>query len=588
MTTEHPAALWTTTHPRPATGTPRTWFDVRIPLRDGVTLSADVTRPEAAGPVPAIVVRTPYNKSLAPLDATHYFAARGYAYVLVDVRGRGDSDGVFMPYRNDGTDGYDVIEWVAAQPWCDGRVGTRGGSYLGRIQWLTALTHPPHLRAMCVEVTPSDPFVEVPTGAAGGPMHLAWIHLVSGRLRQNPDAVDWARVYEHLPLLTMDEAAGRVSPLWRADLAHPTADAYWQAISYQTRFAEIDLPVLHISGWYDDEQIGTPNNFAGMVTRGATEPARRSQKLLMGPWTHAVNTASKLGEVDFGPGAIIDLNAYQVRWFDHWLRGQDTGLLDEPPARLFLMGANRWIDADGWPPAAAVATPYYLHSGGRANSSYGDGILSPEPPGAEPADSYRYDPARPVPFITEPTSAQIGGPDDYAAVERRDDVLVYTSPPLAGDLTVIGPVRLELFAASSAPDTDFMAKLIDLHPTGFAQRLCDGMVRARYRRGFTADAVAPLTPGESAAFTIDLWHTAHVFKAGHRLRLEIASSAFPKYDRHRNLFDDLATGTEMAPADQHVYHDEARWSHLMLYVMPAAGGAPPAAGAPETVEQDPA
>lgn len=549
---------------RPATEDTRTYFDVRVPLRDGITLSADVTRPAGEGRYPAIVLRTPYNKNHLP-EVGRYYAGRGYAYVEVDVRGRGDSDGVFVPYRHEALDGYDLIEWVAAQPWCDGNVGTLGGSYRGRIQWLTALTHPPHLRTMIVLVPPSDPFVETPTGTAGGPMHLAWTHLVSGRVTQCAAAVDWARVYEHLPLRTMDEAAGRVNPFWREHLAHPTRDAYWDAICYQDKFDRVALPVLHISGWYDDEQIGTPLNFAGMVAHAATPAARQGQKLLMGPWAHAVNTTTKLGEIEFGPDALIDLLGYQLRWFDHWLHEADSGIMQEPPVRIFLMGANRWLDAAAWPLPATQFTPFYLHSGGRANSRFGDGLLTLDAPGAEPPDGYRYDPAHPVPFLTEPTSDQIGGPDDYAAVERRDDVLVYTTAPLAEDLTVIGPVRMELYAASSAPDTDFMVKLLDVHPNGFAQRLCDSMVRARYRAGFTDPQ--PITPGQVYHYTIDLWNTAQVFQKGHAIRLEIASSAFPKYDRHRNLLDDLAGGTALAVADQQVFHDADHPSHVVLPVV---------------------
>jgi putative CocE/NonD family hydrolase len=551
---------------RPATYDVHTFFDVRIAMRDGVTLSADVTRPTAPGRYPAIVLRTPSNKNHPP-DAGRYFAARGYVYIEVDVRGRGDSDGIFVPYRNDARDGYDVIEWAAAQPWCDGNVGTLGGSYRGRIQWLTALTHPPHLRTMIVLVTPSDPFVETPTGTAGGPMHLAWTHLVSGRVQQSAAAVDWTRVYQHLPLLTMDEQAGRVNAIWREHLAHPTRDAYWDAVSYQDKFHQIDLPVLHISGWYDDEQIGTPLNFAGMRAQAATESARHNQRLLMGPWAHDVNRTAKLGDVDFGPDALIDLDGYQLRWFDHWLRGDDNGIMAEAPVRLFLMGANRWRDAPAWPLPGAQPTPFYLHSGGRANSRLGDGRLALDPPAAEPPDNYRYDPAHPVPFLTEPTSEQVGGPDDYAAVERRDDVLVYTTAPLTADLTVIGPVRMELYAASSAPDTDFTVKLLDVHPGGFAQRLCDSLVRARYRDGFTTEPT-PITPGTIYQFTIDLWNTAQVFQKGHCIRLEVSSSAFPKYDRHRNLLDDLASGTAMVVADQHVYHDAAHPSHVVLPVVP--------------------
>lgn len=542
-------------------------FDRRAPMRDGVTLSADVYRPDDDDRHPVILTRTPYLKTDARVPArTRPYVERDYVVVWIDVRGRGDSDGVFTPYRNDGRDGYDAIEWCAAQPWSDGNVGTMGGSYAGRIQWLTALERLPHLRAMIVSVSPSDPFVEWPTGVTT-PMHLCWHHLTAGRVLQNMGAVDWPAVYAHLPLLTMDERAGRHSPTWREELAHEGLDDYWRAICYQDKFDRIDVPVLHVSGWYDDEQIGTPLNYAGMAARAATPRARASQTLLMGPWGHAINTVSTLGEVDFGPEALIDLPGYQARWFDRWFKG-DEAATAEAPVRLFVMGANRWRDEQEWPLARTRFTPYYLHSSGRANSLYGDGTLSDAPPREEQPDGYTYHPGRPVPFITEPVSSQIGGPDDYAAIERRDDVLVYTTPPLEEDVEVTGPVRMELYAASSAPDTDFMAMLLDVHPTGFAQRLCDGMVRARFRDG--VDRPSLIEPGRVYRYDIDLWNTAQLFRAGHRIRVHITSSAFPKYDRNLNTGESLATGTRMAAADQQIRHDAAHPSRIVLPIIPAA------------------
>jgi putative CocE/NonD family hydrolase len=552
-------------------------FDVRVPMRDGVTLSADIylppAQPGAADKWPVILTRTPYLKTGLPLlENAQYFAEHGYVFVAMDVRGRGDSDGVFVPYINEGQDGYDAIEWCAAQPWSDGHVGTFGGSYLGRIQWLAALHHPPHLAAMIPLVAPSDPFVETPTGVPS-PMHLCWLHLVSGRVQQPMEAVDWAQVYEHLPLLTMDEETGRAHPRWREDVLNAGRNAHWEPLYYQDKFDQLAVPALHISGWYDDEQIGTPLNYAGMSTRAATPEARASQQLLMGPWGHAVNTVSKLGEVDFGPQSLIDLRAAQLRFFDRHLKGQAPAA-PEAPVRIFIMGANVWRDEQEWPLARTRYTPYYLHSGGSANSRFGDGSLSPAAPGQgqslgpQPPDSYRYDPARPVPFITEPTSSQIGGPDDYAAVERRDDVLVYVTPPLGADLEVTGPVRVELYAASSAPDTDFTAKLVDIWPTGFTQRLCDGLVRARFRDGF--DRPAPIEPGQIYHYTIDCWNTAQVVRAGHRIGLEISSSAFPKYDRHPNTAAPLGQSAEIVVATQRIYHDAVHPSALILPIIPPA------------------
>ena len=312
--------------------------DVRVPMRDGITLSADVYRPRTEVKVPAIVVRTPYGKTGDEIDKTaRFFASHGYGVVYMDVRGRGDSDGEFVPYRNEGRDGYDSIEWTASQPWCSGAVGTMGASYLARVQWLAALHRPPHLKTMICMVTPSDPFVEWPTGVPT-PHHLCWLYMTSGRVMQNVDVIDWERIYWHLPLETMDELTGKQLSHWREEIRHPYLDDWWKAISYQDRFHELDLPVLHISGWYDDEQVGTPLNFMGMVRHAATERARRSQKLIMGPWPHRINRSPRLGEIDFGPDSVIDLLGYQLRWFDYWLKGKENGIMDEPPVRIFVMG----------------------------------------------------------------------------------------------------------------------------------------------------------------------------------------------------------------------------------------------------------
>ncbi|MGO8950377.1 MAG: CocE/NonD family hydrolase [Ktedonobacterales bacterium] len=558
----------------PASATQRVLFDRRVPMRDGVTLSADVFLPDAStndtGRWPVILVRTPYVKATETFQANaRYFADHGYAAVWMDVRGRGDSDGEFTPYRFEGRDGYDAIEWCAAQSWSDGGVGTLGGSYPGCIQWLAALEQPPHLRTMIVLVSPSDPFVETPTGLPS-PMHLCWRHLVSGRVNQPMQTVDWPRVYEHLPLVTMDEAAGRLSSGWRDDIAHPQLDEYWDPQCYQHKFDRVSVPVLNISGWYDDEQIGTPLNFAGMTQHGATPEARAHQRLLMGPWGHAVNAASKLGEVDFGSQAIIDLRGEEARWFDRWLKpADDEAAAKEPPlaVRIFVMGSNVWRDEPEWPLPQTQWTSYYLASGGRANSRFGDGSFSLQAPVSDaPSDTYTYDPRRPTPFITEPTSSQVGGPDDYAAIARRDDVLVYSTGPLAEDTEVTGPIRVELYSASSARDTDFTAMLLDVWPTGFTQRLCDGMVRARFREGM--DKPSLIEPGEVYRYSIDCWNTSHVFKAGHGIALQIASAAFPKYDRNPNTGDPLGQTAETVPAHQHIYHDEAHPSAVILPIIP--------------------
>ncbi len=541
-------------------------FDQRVAMRDGVELSADVYRPEAEGRFPVILSRTPYNKTgERPLEFGRYFASHGYIYVEMDVRGRGDSDGEFVPYRNEGLDGYDAIEWCAGRPWSNGKVGTIGGSYLGHIQYLTALQQPPHLKTMITMVTPSDPFVELPTGLPT-PMMISWLHFTAGHTNQNMEAVDWSKIYEHLPIYTMDEAAGRPNPSWKEEIEHAQLDEWWEPLRYQNKFDRINVPILHLSGWYDDEQIGTPLNYIGMTTEGPEE-VRGSQKLLMGPWPHGLLRATqKLGEIDFGPDSVMDLKAYFLRWFDYWLKDEETGIMEEPPVRIFIMGENRWAEEEEWPLAGTQWTKYYLHSEGRANSLYGDGVLSLEQPGDEPTDGYSYDPEDPVPFITDPAFSQIGGPDDYRPVERRDDVLVYTSSKLKERTLICGPVKVKLFASSSATDTDFMAKLLDVWPNGFAQRLTDGMVRARFREGM--DKPSPIDPGQIYPFDIDLWNTCQAFKKGHRIRLEVSSSAFPKYDRNPNTGERLGMTANTQVAEQTIYHDKEHPSHFVLPVVP--------------------
>ncbi|HEY5430016.1 MAG TPA: CocE/NonD family hydrolase [Solirubrobacteraceae bacterium] len=535
-------------------------FNVRIPLSDGATLAADLVLPDGP-PAAAVVMRTPYGRggerATVRADA---FAAGGYAAVWVDVRGRGDSDGIFEPYRNDGRDGVDVIAWVAAQDWCDGKVATYGGSYPGRIQWLTALHRPPALAAMIVQVTPADPFVENPTGVPG-PMHIHWYRMTDGRVLQYTDAVDWMDVYLHRPLTDLDEAAGFHSALWREECRHQTRDDWCDALRYQHRIGEVDVPVLHISGWYDDEEIGTPANFAAMVAAG-----RSGQRLLMGPWGHQVNAGRWLGELDFGHDSVIDLESAMNGFLDEQVHGRAPA---EPPApaRVFLMAANRWLDLTEWPPAGSVERRWYLDSDGRANSRFGDGRLSDAvpPPGAAP-DTWRHDPDRPVPFISDASSAQIGGPDDYAGVQARGDVLVYTSEALTEPLDVIGPVHLVAHVATSAADADITAKLVDVHPNGFAQRLCDGLVRLRYRDGH--DGALPVVSGTVYEVTVVMWDTAQRFLPGHRIRLEVAASAHPKFAVNLGSAGDQTTETEAVIADNVLHHDAVCPSRLVLTVMP--------------------
>lgn len=531
-------------------------------MRDGVTLAADLVLP-GVRPVPAVVWRTPYGRGGERwTERADAFAKAGYAAVWVDVRGRGDSEGSFEPYRNDALDGVDVIAWVAQQEWCDGAVATYGGSYTGRIQWLTALHQPPALRAMIVLVTPADPFVENPTGVPG-PMHIHWYRMTDGRAMQHTESVDWMEVYGHRPLAGLDEAAGFHSELWREECRHQTLDAWWEPLRYQHRIAEVDLPVLHISGWYDDEEVATPANFAAMTGAG-----RSDQRLLMGPWGHQVNADRRLGELDFGHEAVVDLDAIMTGFLDEVLRDR---VPPEPvaPVQAFLMGANAWRDFAAWPTPGSVEQTWYLDSDGHANSRFGDGrLVESSPPEESPPDEWLHDPSRPVPFITAASSAQIGGPDDYAGVETRGDVLVYTGEALIEPLDVVGPVRLVAHVATSAADTDLTAKLLDLHPGGFAQRLCDGLVRLRYRDGH--DRVQAVESGAVYEVEVAMWDTAHRFGPGHRIRLEVASSAHPKFAVNMGTGGDEAQATEGVVAHNTLHHDPVRPSRLVLTVLPGA------------------
>jgi uncharacterized protein len=539
-------------------------FNERIPMRDGVALAADLTLPGEL-PAPAVVMRTPYGKTGELQNKrAEMFAAAGYAMALVDVRGRGDSDGDFAPYSSDGPDGYDVIEWAAAQEWCDGSVATWGGSYGGHIQWLAALEKPPSLKAMVSLVTPSDPFVEDPTGLPT-PMSINWYRLVDARVPQHTGNVDWMQVYAHRPMLTMDEAAGFFSANWRETLRHSTLDEFWEPHRYQHRIGEIDVPVLHISGWYDDEEIGTPANFAAMVDAG-----HGGQRLVMGPWGHQVNTTRKLGEVDFGPEALIDLDGLTVAFLDEHVRGKAPASAPAP-VRIFLMGADEWLDERAWPPVGAVQSTWWLASEGRANSLFGDGRLVSEPlSGAGLPDTWTHDPDRPVPFVTGASSSQIGGPDDYYGVETRGDVLVFTSDPVGEPLDLIGPVRLVGHVATSAQDADVIAMLLDVHPNNFVQRLCDGVVRLRFRDGHRTRQ--DVVPGEPYEVEIVMWDTCHRLLPGHRLRVQIASSAFPKHDVNLGTGGDMISETDGVVATNTLWHDESRPSRLVLTTRSPRGG----------------
>ncbi len=542
-------------------------YDRRVPMRDGVSLSADVFRPDTPGKFPVILVRTPYdNASPAYAKQGLFWASHGYAFVIQDVRGRGESDGEFYPLVHEAEDGYDTQTWCGEAPWSSGKVGTTGGSYLGWTQVYSAGLRNPHLAGMVSIVSPPDPTRNFPIQhGVYGPTTVSWLAYISGKTLQDTSHIDLIAAYRTLPLREMDERFGRRIQAWRDWFDHPTVDEYWKKQSYQEQLLESTVPTLHVSGWYDDVLVGTTENYVNLVARAKSAEARERQWLLIGPWGHRVNTTRRLGEVDFGPEALIDFDAVQLRWFDRWLKGVENGVESDPKVRIFVMGENRWRNENEWPIARTRTVEYFLHSSGRANSLFGDGRLDTTAPDGEPPDTFRYDPEDPAPFITEPNFSQVGGPDDYRAVERRDDVLVYSTAPLTEPLEVCGPLTVRLHASSSARDTDWTAKVLDVHPNGFAQRLNDGIVRARYRHGM--EKASFVEPRRVESYDIDAWSTCVFLGENHRLRLEISSSAFPKFDRNLNTGGPIGTESKGIVAEQTVYHDRDRPSRVLIPVV---------------------
>ena len=555
--------------------------NVRIPMRDGVELSADIYRPDVEGFFSTILVRTPYdNNNTRSVTRGKFFAERGYVVVVQDVRGRYDSDGEFYPFRNEPNDGYDTDEWIGRQPWSNGKIGTMGGSYVGFTQLSQAIKGSKYLTAMVPNVTTLDIYGNwIYTGGAFQfAFALSWGNAIDGRVNQNQSPYNWPQAFKHSPILTADEALGRRLSYYRDWVRHPTRDAYWDENSFERSHGQVAVPVLNITGWYDIFLLGLLADHAEITKNAKTAVARKNKRMMIGPWVHVIGSRQNIrperpgDNLDFGPLAEVDTLRIQLRWFDHWLKDIDNGAADEPPIKIFVMGENRWRYEWEWPLARTRYTKYYFQSGERgANTLYGDGTLTLEPPqGSSPTDTFPYDPADPVPTLGGANCCWSNlvpmGPFDQRSVERRDDVLVYTSPELTQPVEVTGPITVTLYATSTARDTDWTAKLVDVHPNGFAQNIQDGILRARYRElGKPASLIAP---GKVYEYTIDIWASSNTFLPGHHIRVEISSSNFPRFDRNLNTGKDPATGTDMIKATQTVYHNEEYSSHIVLPVIP--------------------
>ncbi|MPY87058.1 MAG: CocE/NonD family hydrolase [Luteitalea sp.] len=554
---------------------------VPVRMRDGVTLYADVYRPVDEGRYPVLVSRTPYSTERFPTaySAAVYFAQRGYVYVFQDVRGRHESEGAWDPFRNGERDGYDTVEWAGGQPWSNGKVAMQGGSYLGQNQWRAAQAAPPSLVTIFPSVASTSIYHDWITLNGGWRLsfNFGWGPVrQESRIMQNPGphsvdglrAVHYDHVQWHLPLNTMQQQVGRNAEFYDDWLANPDYNEYWKPLNVEEMFDQIAIPVHTFGGWFDIFSQGTLRGYVGMSQKGATDEARRMSHIVIGPWGHG--PSQETGDVDFGPDANVNALAVQLRWYDYWLKGIDNGLAKEPPVKLFVMGRNEWVYEREYPLARADDRPLYFASGGNANSDRGDGGLTWEKPtGASTPDRFRYDPDDPVPSLGGNNccgTPTLSGPRDQRPIERRRDILIYTSDFLEEEIEVTGPVKVVLYASSDAEDTDFVAKLVDVHPDGTSYNMAEGILRARYRESLTKPSL--LTPGQVYRLEIDLVGTSVAFQKGHRIRVHVTSSHFPQFDRNPNTGATFGTTDKVRVAMQTVYHDAKRASHILLPVIP--------------------
>jgi uncharacterized protein len=558
-----------------------TEMGVEAKMRDGTILRADVYRPKAEGSFPVLLERTPYDKRNSS-DFAIKAAARGYLVVVQDVRGRYSSEGEWYPFKNESNDGYDTVEWAAALRASNGRVGMFGGSYVGATQMLTAIAHAPHLAGICPVVTASN-YHDGWTyqgGAFEQWFNESWTSglaqdTLNRSVEKNTNALNgiWKLPLTEYQVFEAPEASSdptrTLAPYFLDWLAHPKYDDYWKRWSIEEHYGEITVPILTVAAWYDIFLGGSLRNYIGVKTDGGNELARKGQRLLVVIGGHA-GSGRKIGEVDFGPAADLGEDEVTLNWYDHLFKNAANEFASPKPVRIFVMGANQWREEEDWPLPLARETKYFLHSGGKANSANGDGSLSAVAPRGESPDRYKYDPANPTPTTGGPLCCDskhlAPGPRDQRPVEARDDVLVYSTPPLTQDVEVTGPVRIELFASSSAVDTDFTGKLVDVWPNGFAQNLTEGIIRGRFRESQAEPAF--MNPGQTYKLMLDLWATSNVFLKGHRLRVEISSSNFPRFDRNLNTGEDSASGRKFVTAVNTIFHDVEHPSAVILPIVP--------------------
>ena len=568
--------------------------NVGAPMRDGVKLATDMYRPKAEGKFPVVLVRTPYKKEMEELQA-RYYARRGYVYVVQDCRGRFSSPGKWEPFFNESKDGYDAVEWLAVQPWSNGKVGMIGGSYVGWVQWWAARERPPHLVTIIPNVSPPDPYFNIPYeyGAFFLMGAIWWADILeqeatgdlSGEAMSRINSKEYATLLRQLPVIDLDKKVlGKKNRYWRDWIAHPDNDAWWDRASFLKYLDSLDIPVYHQSGWYDGDGIGSKLNYTAMASRG-----HKCQKLVLGPWGHTAE-AMRTGprNTDFGPNAIIDLGRSYTRWLDHWLLGIDNGIDREPLVSLFVMGSDQWLHGDRYPLPETKFTKFYLAGDGSANSAKGNGKLAVDPVDGASAvsDTFTYDPGDPTPdpsFYVSPKNREGAPKSDSSKVESveesiekvyayygevddsRRDILVYDTPPLKEPLTFAGPISAVLYAASSAKDTDWFMRLSMIDSAGGVFPLTHGVIRARYRNSFAKPEL--LTPGQIYEYRLDMWQTGITVPAGSKLRVEVCSASFPMFSRNLNTGKHNETEKKYVSAHQTIYHDKDHPSHILLPVI---------------------
>ena len=551
--------------------------NVAVPMRDGVILRADVLRPAGDGKFPVLVYRTPYGKDAAQREYTtfEHAVSRGYAVVVQDVRGRYHSDGDFRPYENEGRDGYDTIEWSAAQPWSNGAVGTFGLSYPGAVQWLAAVQSPPHLKAMVPAMTFSTPqnFFY-----AGGTWDMSWIDWIwnniawDTRVRKNlpgPRTHKEARsawkdqeqaMLNTLPLLDL-KPLQQVAPYYFDWLRHPPEDSWWNWCELRDKYSRTSAAILNLSAWYDDNYgpEGATTNYAGLLQARASEKDKHTQ-LLLGPWVHGGTGVSRAGEREFGPTAAIDYDDVILRWMDHYLKGVDNGVDREKPVRYFVMGRNEWREADQWPPAARM-TPMFLAP---PTASARSARLQTTPfENKDNFSQFTSDPANPV---TNPYDSS--GAHDYAKLSDRADVLSFDSAVLPEDTEVTGPITARIFVSCDCRDFDLWARLLDVSPDGTAINLMSpglDVQRASYRD--LAHGRQLLSPGEVYELKLDKLITSNVFLQGHRIRLQFSATFSPNFSRNLQSGNSEANSAEMKKANIRIFHDASHPSQVLLPVV---------------------